>query len=362
MALELFARQFAAVPVYRRYCQACGASPGSVADWRGIPSLPIRAFKEFDLASDLTERPARVFLSSGTSEAEHRSRHVHTNESLAVYEASLLPWFNKHLLAPGLGGRTGVSSTGSVGGNAPGRGGGQCAGEWILLSLTPSAQAAPHSSLVYMLDTIGRNGPFASVAFLGLVEPDGSWRLNLPQAARALQERAGDHRPVLVVGTAFSFVHVLDHLLEKGERVQLPPGSRAMETGGYKGRSRVLPRAELHLLMAETLGLAPENIVTEYGMTELSSQAYDAVAGTPAGHPRSFLFPPWTRARVVSPETGLETAPGEAGLLRVCDLANLGSVLALQTEDLAMLGPGGFQLLGRAEQAEPRGCSLMLTR
>src|SRR5438309_1973682 len=111
--------------------------------------------------------------------------------------------------------------------------------------------------------------------------------------------------------------------------------SRVMETGGYKGRSRELPKMELHRLISGGLGISPESIVCEYGMSELSSQAYDHIAGL-AGVERSFQFPPWVRVTMVSPETAQEVGVGETGLIRVVDLANVASVIAVQTEDLAI--------------------------
>src|SRR5206468_11450043 len=137
--------------------------------------------------------------------------------------------------------------------------------------------------------------------------------------------------------------------------------SRAMETGGYKGRSRHLPRAELHSLITQRLGIPASHIVCEYGMSELSSQAYDSeVRNAERGvrkEARVFRFPPWARVRIVSPETGREIAEGERGLIQVSDLANVSSVLAIQTEDLGVRRGAGFELLGRAALAEPRGCS-----
>ncbi len=142
-----------------------------------------------------------------------------------------------------------------------------------------------------------------------------------------------------------------------------------METGGYKNRSRILPKVELHALITERLGIPRENIICEYGMSELSSQAYDCTleagglkrAGTVPGAPvaRHFQFPPWARVQIISPETGREVAEGETGLIRIFDLANVYSVAAIQTEDLGIRRGEGFELLGRAQLAEPRGCSLM---
>ena len=144
---------------------------------------------------------------------------------------------------------------------------------------------------------------------------------------------------------------------------RLPAGSRVMETGGYKGRSRAIPKTELHSLITKRFGVSAAQIVCEYGMSELSSQAYDAEVrdekGEARGSERIFRLPLWARFQVVSPETGKEVAEGATGLLRIFDLANVYSVLAIQTEDLAVRRGDGFELLGRAERSEPRGCSLM---
>jgi hypothetical protein len=129
------------------------------------------------------------------------------------------------------------------------------------------------------------------------------------------------------------------------------------ETGGYKGRSREIEKSELHRLIARRCGVPASRIVSEYGMSELSSQAYDWRIG--ASRERVFHFPPWARAEVISPETGERVGEGEMGLLRVFDLANVCSVMAIQTEDLAVRRGEGFVLVGRAAQSEPRGCSLM---
>jgi hypothetical protein len=143
-------------------------------------------------------------------------------------------------------------------------------------------------------------------------------------------------------------------MLAKSINFDFTEGSRVMETGGYKGRSRVVPKPELHKMMADRFGISPSQIISEYGMSELSSQAYD-------NPDRVFRFPPWARAQVISPESGREVGVGETGLVRIFDLANVYSVMAIQTEDLAVRRETGFELLGRPTEAEPRGCSLMAT-
>lgn len=198
----------------------------------------------------------------------------------------------------------------------------------------------------------------------GRLHNDRGWVLDTEEAIGCLQRATELNRVVLIIGTAFSFVHLLDHFGEKGLRFQLPAGSRVMETGGYKGRSRQLTRTELHELITDSLGIPSENIVCEYGMTELSSQAYDrassgiAMTQSSPKPERCFHFPPWARVQIISPEASGEVTEGETGLIRVFDLANVYSVLAIQTEDLGIRRGNGFELVGRAKTAEPRGCSL----
>ncbi len=134
--------------------------------------------------------------------------------------------------------------------------------------------------------------------------------------------------------------------------LRLPRGSWLLETGGFKGRSREVSKAELYAEMAQTFGVPDNAIWNEYGMSELSSQAY--AHGTKGLH----QTPPWARVLVCDPATGREVAIGKQGLVRWIDLANTDSVLALQTLDLAERTPRGFRLIGRMARTEPRGCSL----
>jgi acyl-protein synthetase LuxE len=341
MALVLFALQFHRNAAFRKFCEARNVFPDAITRWTQIPAMPTSAFKELDLTCLPEEQRTSVFHSSGTT-SQRPSRHFHSAESLAAYEASLWPWFRHHVI-PGLTPDT----------------------SRFALLCPPSVQA-PHSSLAHMFAAVQRLafGPAQTAdAFFAEVSPEGGWILDLEKTLRALEHSAGTGRPLVLLGTAFLFVHLLDHLREHSRRFDLPAGSRVMETGGYKGRSRTLPKAELHALITRQLGIRDDHIVCEYGMSELSSQAYDLEVRSEKGEgragERSFHFPPWARSQIISPETGREVADGETGLLRIFDLANVFSVMAVQTEDLAVRRGDGFELLGRAESAEPRGCSLM---
>jgi len=203
-----------------------------------------------------------------------------------------------------------------------------------------------------MFETVRQKLGAPASAFVGAIDATGAWTLDFDATLAALDFGPGTTDCGLILGTAFSFVHLCDFLAEKNLKLKLPPGSVVMETGGYKNRSRTMPKAELHALITDRLDVPPENILCEYGMSELSSQAYSIRSS-------EFQFPPWARVQIISPESGTEVADGETGLVRVIDLANVFSVAAIQTEDLAIRRGDGFELIGRATHAENRGCSLM---
>jgi hypothetical protein len=362
LALALFHLQFTHNAAYRRLCEARGIKPETISNWCNIPAVPTSAFKELELTSLAPEECTTVFFSSGTT-GQRRSRHFHSAESLALYEASLLPWFERHLLAD-VNDLVEEQLLGPL-------------DKLPFLALTPPPAAAPNSSLVHMFDTVRREFGARDSQFVGKQDGSGAWTIDLDSALFGIRKSMGANRPIMLLGTAFNFVHLLDHFAANNMRYKLAHGSRVLETGGYKGQSREVPKAELHALITKHLGITPQNIVTEYGMSELSSQAYDRVAGevqspkskvqgqpnSSSAHPLTHLpayhFPPWCRAQIISPETGCEVGEGETGLLRIFDLANVRSVLAIQTEDLAVKRGHGFELIGRTTQAEPRGCSLM---
>jgi hypothetical protein len=362
LALELFGLQYAHNAAYRRFCEARGARPGRIEDWRGIPAIPTAAFKECDMSCLPHDQRGTVFYSSGTT-GQRPSRHFHNAESLALYEASLLAWFGVNVFRDKLKlelqtqpFQFGVQALAC----SPGQ---PITNPKRMIFLTPPGRLAPHSSLVHMFETLQRELGSADSIFLGGVLEDGAWTLDLEAASDALRIGAQEGHALMVLGTAFSFVHLLDYFEVRKLQLDLPSGSIALETGGYKSRSRALPKTELHSLISRRLGISHANIICEYGMSELGSQAYDRVfpetRNTQHGI-RIFNFPPWCRVQVISPETGLEVSEGETGLIRVFDLANVYSVMAVQTADLAIRRGDGFELIGRAELAEPRGCSLMV--
>ncbi|HNQ90045.1 MAG TPA: hypothetical protein PKM73_15620 [Verrucomicrobiota bacterium] len=356
LALGLFALQYPATGPLRRLADARRLTPDCLRNWRDLPAIPTEAFRDWEVTSLPTTERTAVFHSSGTT-GLIASRHFHSRDSLRVYEDSVLGGFALRVLG-------GMPSPHTI------------------LSLTPPPEQAPQSSLVHMLATVIRTWGTPSSAFLGEITATGDWRWDGPRIRASLARAADNSKPVSLLGTAIAFVRLLEEL--DGRTLPLPPGSRLMETGGYKGRTQSIPREELHRRLEAALALPATHIVAEYGMTELSSQAYDLTVppleSSTSGRPgrlvesqrllfqanppsvedsiRRFHFAPWARARVISPETGTEVPDGGIGCLRVVDLANIRSALAVQTADLARRLGDGFELLGRAAQAEPRGCSL----
>ena len=332
LARRVFEHQCARNPGFARFSEARGDQAGSWSSWRDLPPVPARAFREPGLVS---RGPAEaVFRTSGTT-GGGSERGEHRVPDLSLYHASLLPNFEAHLLPDGA--------------------------RLPMISLIPSPAEVPDSSLSHMIgvveDELVRGSGLRGTGYF--VARDGRLDERGLRAALREAEDAGD--PVLVAGTAFSFVHLLDALAADGTRFRLPDGSRVMETGGFKGRTRTVPREELYGAIHSRLGIPPARIVNEYGMTELLSQFYEPVL---TGRPRLHHPPPWVRTRVLDPGTLAPLPPGRPGLLCHFDLANLGSVCCVLTEDMGVRPPeaegDGFRVLGRIAGAEPRGCSLAM--
>ena len=306
------------VEPYRRLCERRGIAPAALDDWRSAPPVPTSAFKSLRLAA---AEPRVVFRSSGTTRgAERRSVHYHPYPDLyrtvidASFAAACLP-----------------AGSGSL----------------PILSLIPDRRAAPDSSLCFMVDHVFERHAAPGSAWA--VARDG---IDVEQAHRWLRSHVGG-QPVLILATALALVLLLDHLEGKtGHPVRLPAGSRVFETGGFKGQRLETTPDDIRRRARTLLGLDPEAIVREYGMTELTSQAYSRPGGA------LLRTPPWMPFRVLDAETLEEVEDGEPGLLSFFDLANLGSVCHVLTEDLGVREGDAFHLLGRATGAELRGCSL----
>jgi len=329
LALRLFAYQFEHNHPYRAFCLRRERTPDTVSHWRGIPPVPISAFKQAVLACEPVEG-ATEFNSSGTTQPERKSRHFHPN--LTVYDLSATLNFQAHVLPDGM--------------------------RLPMLTLFPPPEQMPNSSLAYWLALMVRHfGDTQSRWFAGL---DG---LDASALATVLDEAEQTGQPVCLLAASFALVHFLEHCNAHDLHFTLPPGSRLMDTGGYKGRTREVPKTELYEMVSDALHVEEDNIINMYGMTEHSTQYLDAVLrnrfhGVEA--PRYKTVPPWARVLVLDPDT-LEPVPkGQLGLLCHYDLANRASVMAVLSEDIGYQLDDGFELVGRANGIEARGCSITM--
>lgn len=322
LALRVFALQFERNEVYRRFCEAAGRT--SPASWRDIPALPTEAFKRAEVRSFSPADTMAMFETSGTTRGEG-GRHYF--RSLRLYEAAIVPEFRTHLMG--------------------------AAHRLPMFMLTPTPAEAPRSSLVHMMKVVGEH--FAMGAPRYYVSEG---RVRLAALIADIEECSRAGQPVMLLGTAFALAAFVETLAAQNRRLPLAAGSRIMETGGFKGRHREIPRPAFYAMMADLFGVPLQYIVNEYGMTELSSQFYDTSLRDDA--PTAIKsVPAWTRVVCVDPATGREVDMGARGLIRIEDLANLGSVIALQTEDVGVRHAAGrFEVLGRVAAAPPRGCSL----
>lgn len=320
LALELHAAQRAASPFLDRFYATSGSQ---ARHWSEIPGLPTSAFKRTQVRAFPESRTFTYFQTSGTTEGES-GRHYF--ETLEFYEAAILPNFKSHLLPRGE--------------------------RLPMLILTAPPEEMPNSSLVHMMEVVKNQlGGEGSDYFLreGKLQFDG--------LLRRIQDFTQRHEPVFLLGTAFAFVHLLDALTDTGNTLALPAGSRIMETGGFKGRSREVERVDFYPMLSAAMGVPLDHIVNEYGMTELSSQFYDVSLAAGKATARKSM-PAWTRVLCVDPMTGAPMPDGTEGLIRVYDLANVGSSCVLQTEDVGVHHGSTFEVHGRVPMASPRGCSL----
>jgi hypothetical protein len=325
LACDIARFQAGHVEGFARLCRARGVEPAALTRAVDIPAVPTDAFKVTRVATFAEDEARATFKTSGTTIG---ARGTHAMRDVVTYDAAAVA-FGREWLARDLDKRVPV------------------------LVVGPSPEESPDSSLAHMCDAFVR--AFGSSQSAWLVE---NGVIDLSRFDELVVYADAREEPVLVLGTSFAFVHLLDALGDA--TFHLPPKSRVMQTGGYKGKSREVPKEELVRELARVFEIEPRAIVAEYGMTELSSQFYEKTlfdAESPAG---IFAEPPWARMVAVDPETAQPVAEGEIGLARVIDLMNVDSAVAVLTQDRVRRVPGGFELLGRSPGAPPRGCSIAI--
>jgi len=306
--LEVFRFQYVNNKIYQRYCNLIGACLSTVKKSTDIPFLPIEFFKKSNVLSS-TEAIQKTFSSSGTT-GELTSKHYITN--IDIYEKSYLKCFNHFY------------------GNIT---------DYCVLALLPAYLEREGSSLIYMVDDLIKRSKHSKSGF---------YLNNLDELANTLNDLENQGQKTLLIGVSFA-------LLDLVERKQFQlKHTTVMETGGMKGRRKEMIRAELHQILQN--GFNVPYIHSEYGMTELLSQAYSQENGL-------FKCPSWMNIQLRNTENPLESISqtGKTGGINVIDLANINSCSFIATQDLGKLHKNNtFEILGRFDNSDIRGCNLMV--
>ena len=307
VALQVFKYQFENNPVYRSYCDLLFKHPSDTKRIEDIPFLPIQFFKTHQVITGEKE-PDIIFSSSGTT-GNTTSKHYVQN--LKLYEESFTKAFE--------------STYGKI-------------TDYVILGLLPSYLERNGSSLIYMVNHFIKNSP----------HPESNFYLNnLDELYKTLQHLEAKGKKTLLIGVSFA-------LLDFVEQYQLKLNHTiVMETGGMKGRRTELVRTELHNQLCT--GFEVDHIHSEYGMTELLSQAYSKGNGI-------FECPPWMKIIIRDTEDPLSLLPPyKNGGINIIDLANLNSGAFIATQDLGKLHTNGsFEVIGRFDHSDVRGCNLMV--
>ena len=307
LAIEVFVQQYVNTPVYRAFCDSLKIKPDNVSEIGDIPFLPVELFKNYEVLAS-GQSPQVIFESSGTT-GSIPSRHYVSD--LSLYEKSFLLGFKRFYGEPS---------------------------DYVFLGLLPSYLERNNSSLVYMTHKL--------IQYSG--NPEGGFFLNeFEKLYNFLLELKAGKRKTILLGVTFG-------LLDFAEVYKMEfPELIVMETGGMKGRREELTRPEVHERLCAAFGVA--KIHSEYGMTELLSQGYSKGDGI-------FELPPWMKMYtrdVYDPLKLLQ--PGRSGAVNIIDLANLNSCSFIATNDLGIVNDNGtFEIMGRVDNAEIRGCNLMV--
>jgi hypothetical protein len=305
-ALEVFHLQYQHNPVYRSYIDTLGIAPREIKTISRIPFLPISFFKTHTIQTGSFE-PEAVFESSGTTQTINSRHYV---KDLSVYQRSFTAGFERFY--------------GSV-------------NDWCIIGLLPSYLERQNSSLVVMVDElIKRSGHPQS----------GFYLYEFEKLSGVLLELEKQKQKTILIGVTFA-------LLDFAEKFPMNlHHTVVMETGGMKGRRRELTRVEVHQLLKGRLGIGV--IHAEYGMTELLSQAYSGGEGI-------FEPVPWMRVLVRSEDDPLDVQEQGGGIINIIDLANIHSCSFIATDDAGkVFGDRRFEIWGRVDNSDLRGCSLMI--
>lgn len=328
LCLETFRYQYQNVEVYQKFVDFLNIKPGQINEIEKIPFLPIEMFKNHKIL-DKNFSTEKYFQSSGTTQIQTRSKHFTAN--LELYEESIYSSFEKFIGRPE---------------------------DFVFLGLLPNYSENPHSSLIYMVDCLMKKS----------VKPENGYYLYNHRELFELLQNV-DHKKVILFGVSFALLDFLDFC--NSENLKLPHYQKltVIETGGMKGRKKEMTKENLLQILKD--GFRTDRIFSEYSMTELLSQAYSLGENI-------YDTPNWMRILIRNTEDPFSyVPPGRTGAINIIDLANRHSCSFIATQDLGkmvndfeiaalhndkakqLIHPK-FQVLGRIDHSDIRGCSLLV--
>jgi phenylacetate-coenzyme A ligase PaaK-like adenylate-forming protein len=309
IALDIFRFQAEYNEIYKSYLKVLGSNIEEIKDVKNIPFLPIEFFKSRDVLtqSEISNSKSKTFTSSGTTGSE-TSRHIVAD--ISVYENSFRKGF-EHFYGS--------------------------ASQYCILALLPSYLEREGSSLIYMVDDLIKSSGNSGSGF---------YLHNTAELESKLKSLQQQGQKTILIGVTYALLDFVEvHKIEFPELI-------IMETGGMKGRRKEIVREELHNILCKGFGV--DKIHSEYGMTELLSQAYSKGDG-------SFKTPPWMKIQIRDVNDPLNVlSENKTGGINVIDLANIYSCSFIATQDLGKLHKDGFEVLGRFDESDIRGCNLMI--
>ena len=307
IALVTFRSQYEGVEIYRKFINSLGKTPEDIKSINDIPFLPAEFFKNHKIISENKDAEI-IFSSSGTTGSSTSKHYV---ADLTLYKESFKDSFELFYGSPS---------------------------DYCILALLPSYLERDGSSLIYMTEELIR---------LSGHKDSGFYLNNFEDLSEKLKSLKKQNIKILLLGVSFALLDLA------GKFPQNLSGITIMETGGMKGRKKEITREELHKILQNAFHV--DSIHSEYGMTELLSQAYSKGKGI-------YYPPPWMKILITDPHDPFEILPnGKSGRINIIDLANQNSCSFISTSDLGkVFEDGSFEVLGRMDYSDLRGCNLMV--
>lgn len=334
LCLKVFELQFGNMESYRRFCLQKGASPGNTVSFTGIPAVPVQAFKAGDIFIYPPGEARVTFKTSGTS--GHKAGKAYFSETGAALSSLAIVKNARNYLFPD-----------------------EPDARFFLLS--PPPEAAPGLTMAFGITEVMKNtGTRGGRHYIG---PSG---LLWDELVTDLKKAAAENVPAAVIGPSFGAVFMLDRMTAAGMKIELPAGSRLLDAGGFKGRSREISRAEMVEMAGKTLGIRPQYCVNTLGMSELGTQYYDNNLRNYILNRKSPVFkenPHWAKTFVVDLGDFQIIPEGDesrTGALLHFDLTNIDRALAILTDDLGRYRGTGFEICGRIAADDIKGCSVAI--